>query len=154
MRSRASGGYEPDDRDQAELVELWHLSRAAVALPRLEREALFARHGSERSARLNWVVDQFLARHVGESGVARKWVYVWAERNLRPVSLDASNSPPLGGEGRPVRGRGRGRGRGRVPAVDMSWLGPPPVVSGALGLTPAQIERDLAELVAGKAGGR
>ena len=29
MRSRAAGGLEPDDDDQRELVELWHLSHGA-----------------------------------------------------------------------------------------------------------------------------
>ena len=82
MRAREVGGYEPDDRDQHELSELWHTSRTAIALPSPEREALFAKHGGERGARLAWVVDEFLKAHAGEPNVARKWVYVWSEANL------------------------------------------------------------------------
>lgn len=90
MRPRPAGGYEPDDRDRAELVELWHLSRTAVALPGEERQALFERHGGERGARIAWVVDQFVKAHAGEPGAARKWVYVWSVENLgRQLDLAA-----------------------------------------------------------------
>ena len=71
MREREVGGYEPDDVEQLELVELWHLSRTALA-------------GTSytRSTRITWLVDEFIKKHQGEPYVARKWIYVWAERNL------------------------------------------------------------------------
>ena len=82
MRPRAVGGFEPDDREQHELSELWHTSRTAIALPGPEREALFAKHGSERGARIAWIVDEFMRIHAGEPHVARKWIYVWCEEYL------------------------------------------------------------------------
>lgn len=72
MRSRAVGGYEPDDKDQAELVELWHLSRTALAGTGLDA----------RDHRLQWVCDTFMKEHAGEPHVAYKWIYVWAVDNL------------------------------------------------------------------------
>jgi hypothetical protein len=66
MRPRAVGGFEPDDRDQRELVELWHLSR-------------IVRSARDRSGRLDWVVTEFCLEH---PGCGRKWVYVWSEANL------------------------------------------------------------------------
>jgi hypothetical protein len=87
MREREVGGYEPDDRDQAELVELWHLSRTALAG---QTAAMIAKSGfSLRSARLNWCIDEFLKTHNGEPHVARKWVYVWAEANLGRMVVEA-----------------------------------------------------------------
>ncbi len=95
MRPRPAGGYEPDDRDRAELVELWHLSRTAVALPGEERQALFERHGGERGARIAWVVDRFVKAHAGEPGVAHKWVRVWSVENLgRQLDLAAAPADP------------------------------------------------------------
>jgi hypothetical protein len=79
MRKRPVGGYEPDDREQHELSELWHTSRTAIA----GREAaLIKLHGSERSARVSWVVDAFLVAHEGEPNVKFKWVYVWCVEYL------------------------------------------------------------------------
>jgi hypothetical protein len=79
MRAREVGGYEPDDREQAELVELWHLSRTAHAGRAAE---VIAKYGSLRGARLAWAVDEFLKKHDGEPNVARKWIYVWTETNV------------------------------------------------------------------------
>ena len=91
MRPRSVGGFEPDDRDQHELHELWHTSGTAIALPGPERRALLERHGGERGARLHWVVEQFLREHAGEPNVAHKWVYTWSEANLgRSVPVEAS----------------------------------------------------------------
>lgn len=110
------GGYEPDDADQRELVELWHLSRTA-------------RPSGDRDARLQWLTDEFLRAHAGEPGVARKWVYVWSEANLGRIAMGA----PVG---RPSK---RKASRSRRPIVaDMSWLGPPPPP-----LTTAEIARDV-----------
>jgi len=82
MRQRAVGGYEPDDREQHELSELWHTSRTAIALPVAERQALFDKHGGERGARVAWIVDEFMKAHAGEPNVGRKWVYVWCVEHL------------------------------------------------------------------------
>jgi hypothetical protein len=83
MRAREAGGYEPDDREQHELSELWHLSRTAIALPGSERRALLDKHnGSERSARLYWVITEFLNAHIGEPNVAHKWIYNWCVEHL------------------------------------------------------------------------
>lgn len=95
MRPRAVGGFEPDDRDQHTLSELWHISRTAIALPGPERQALLDKHnGSERSARIAWVVDQFLREHGSEPNVKHKWVYNWCIEYLgrhvetRPIKHD------------------------------------------------------------------
>lgn len=80
MRPRAVGGLEPDEADQSELVELWHLSRVALAgmsLPHQHWSTMYA--GSERHWRIDWVISKFLEAH---PGVARKWVYVWCEAQL------------------------------------------------------------------------
>lgn len=69
MRPRAVGGLEPDDNDQRELVELWHLSRVALAGTGL----------NSRGDRLRWVCDAFTKEH---PDVARKWIYVWVADNL------------------------------------------------------------------------
>lgn len=129
MRPRAVGGYEPDERDQHELSELWHTSRTAIALPGPERQALLDRHGGERGARLHWVVEQFLRAHDGEPHVARKWVYTWSEANLDKIAPGFVEAPPSRSGRRSPGGRSSGRGRRRssaIPRVDMSWLGPPP----------------------------
>jgi hypothetical protein len=87
MRAREVGGYEPDDREQTELVELWHLSRTALAG---RTSAMIAMSGfSLRSARINWCVDEFLKKHDGEPHVARKWIYVWAVDNLGLMVVEA-----------------------------------------------------------------
>lgn len=72
MRSRAVGGYEPDDKEQAELVELWHLSRTALAGTGLDA----------RDHRLQWTLDSFLKAHASEPNVKSKWVYVWLIENI------------------------------------------------------------------------
>lgn len=69
MRPRAVGGYEPDNDEQRELVDLWHLSRTALACD----------PDQSRNARLRWVVDEYMKLH---PDVGRKWVYVWAVDNL------------------------------------------------------------------------
>lgn len=79
MRPRAVGGLEPDDADQRELVELWHLSRTALAGT-----------SPDRGARIDWVVGAFLAEH---PGIARKWVYVWCADHLG-LLLDHANAVP------------------------------------------------------------
>lgn len=143
MRSRAVGGYEPDDRDQHELSELWRTSRTAVALSGPERQALFARHGGERGARIDWVVEQFLKAHAGEPHVARKWVYVWSEANLGRHSTGPVEASP-GRSSRRSSSRGR-RSSSRVPMPDMSWLGPPPPVQAREPQpTPKEMEQDIA----------
>jgi hypothetical protein len=76
LRPRASGGFEPDDTDQAVLVEFWHVSRV---------------FGPDRQVRLGWVVDHFLAIY---PEIARKWIYVWCERYLgRMVDPDPIQIP-------------------------------------------------------------
>lgn len=83
MRAREVGGFEPDDREQHELHELWHTSRTAIALPEVERRALLAKHnGSERSARIDWIVTEFMRAHEGEPNVKFKWVYNWCVEYL------------------------------------------------------------------------
>lgn len=72
MREREVGGYEPDDNDQRNLVELWHLSRTALAGTGLD----------SRSDRIRWVCDAFMKEHKNEPNVAYKWIYVWAVDNL------------------------------------------------------------------------
>jgi hypothetical protein len=72
MRPRAVGGLEPDDADQRELVELWHISRTALATGKFI-------DGRQRIARLEWVIAEFLKAH---PEVARKWVYVWCSEFL------------------------------------------------------------------------
>jgi len=86
MRAREAGGYEPDNRDQTELVELWHLSRTAFAGQAAEA---IAKVGSLRGARIEWCVTEFLRAHNGEPHVARKWVYVWAVDNLGLMVVEA-----------------------------------------------------------------
>lgn len=78
MRPRAVGGYEPDDKEQHELSELWHLSRTACSLE-LAKVYNTARI---REIRITWVVDAFLREHAGEPNVSRKWIYAWTERNI------------------------------------------------------------------------
>lgn len=82
MRPRAVGGFEPDDKDQAVLVELWHLSRTALS-------------GStaDRSARIAWIVDAFMREHGTEPNVGRKWIYVWCVDNLGTLTLDFTKPP-------------------------------------------------------------
>ena len=86
MRAREVGGFEPDDKDQTELVELWHLSRTAFAGQTAEA---IAKSGSLRGARIEWCVTEFLKKHDGEPHVARKWVYVWAVDNLGLMVVEA-----------------------------------------------------------------
>lgn len=69
MRPRAVGGLEPDDDDQRELVELWHLSRTALAGTGLD----------SKDHRRQWVIDSFVKAH---PGVGYKWVYNWVIDNL------------------------------------------------------------------------
>lgn len=72
MRPRAAGGQEPDDVEQAILVDLWHLSRTVVSdLP--------YRDDGNRMARLTWVVNAFVKTH---PEVPRKFVYIWSQDNL------------------------------------------------------------------------
>jgi len=80
MRERAVGGWEPDDTEQHELVELWHVSRIAFAGK--DAAELIAKHGSVFGARIAWIVDEFLKKHQGEPHVVNKWIYVWAVENL------------------------------------------------------------------------
>lgn len=151
MRPRASGGHEPDDRDQHELHELWHTSRTAIALPGPERQALLDRHGGERGARLHWVVDQFLRAHEGEPHVAWKWVYTWSEANLgRSVPVEASLGRRGGRRSSTSRRPSSRAGRSSaIPRADMSWLGPAPPPSAydphylVRDLTPQDMERDI-----------
>lgn len=82
MRAREVGGYEPDDREQHELSELWHTSRTAIAVGGEERRKKLALHGSERSWRISWIVDEFLKAHDGEPNVKFKWVYNWCVEHL------------------------------------------------------------------------
>jgi hypothetical protein len=72
MRPRAVGGFEPDERDQLALLELWHLSRTALAGTGLDA----------REHRLQWTIDAFLKEHGHEPNVTHKWIYVWAVDNL------------------------------------------------------------------------
>lgn len=71
MRPRAVGGFEPDDKDQAVLVALWHLSRTALS-----------GKPCGHSDRITWIVDAFLREHGTEPNVGRKWIYVWCTDNL------------------------------------------------------------------------
>jgi len=155
MRPRASGGYEPDDRDQHELSELWHTSRVAIALPDLERRALLERHGGERGARLRWVVDQFLRAHAGEPHVAEKWVYTWSEANLGRIAPGLAEARAVSRRSPARRSPGRGRGRrlsSVIPKADMSWLGsaPPPSAEDphylVRDLSARDMERDIARV--------
>ncbi len=75
MRARAVGGLEPDEKEQAELVELWHLSRTALASSANAPGFL----ATSRTDRIRWAVDEFCKAH---PSVARKWPYVWAVDNL------------------------------------------------------------------------
>lgn len=70
MRPRAIGGLEPDDEEQRELVELWHLSRTALAG---DTDQL------TRSARIRWICAAFCKAH---PDIAFKWVYVWTVDNV------------------------------------------------------------------------
>jgi len=72
MRPRVVGGFEPDTREQAELVELWHLSRTALS----------GTGRNTRADRISWACDAFLKEHKDEPNVARKWIYVWAVDNV------------------------------------------------------------------------
>lgn len=74
MRPRAAGGYEPDETEQRELTELWHLGATAVARA--------ADRSAARLDRLTWVVGAFMKKHEGGPNVARKWIWVWAVDNL------------------------------------------------------------------------
>ena len=78
MRPRAVGGYEPDDTDQAKLVELWHLSRTALS-----------GKPCTRGDRLEWVVQMFMQESNGGIGVARKWIWVWCVDNLGLIFVAA-----------------------------------------------------------------
>lgn len=68
MRAREAGGLEPDDAEQRELTELWHISRTALS-----------GKVDTKSARREWVIDQFLRGH---PDVARKWVHEWVWSQL------------------------------------------------------------------------
>lgn len=74
MRPREVGGFEPDEAEQAELTELWHLGATALSMA--------ADRSRARLERLQWVVDAFMAKHQGEPNVARKWVWIWSADNL------------------------------------------------------------------------
>jgi hypothetical protein len=78
MRERAVGGYEPDDVEQRELVELWHLSRGMAPFS----VELLSKHGTPRGVRIAWVVDEYMKQHEGKPNVKRKWIYVWCEAAL------------------------------------------------------------------------
>ena len=108
MRTREVGGYEPDETEQQELFTMWHTSRTAIALPGPERQALLDKHnGSERSARIAWIVDEFLKVHAGEPNVARKWIYVWCEAVLgRPIEARTVTTKDAWGHTRIVGGFG------------------------------------------------
>lgn len=83
MRARAVGGLEPDEAEQRELVQLWHLSRTGLSRPLFS--APLSQPGCgyvpppDRAERIAWVVDMFLREH---PNVGRKWVYVWCEAEL------------------------------------------------------------------------
>lgn len=88
-----AGGYEPDELEQTEIVELWHLSKTALAydsnpdstdlVPSVRwEEKLRERFGSVRRARISWVVEEFVRANVGKPNVAAKWIYCWAIDNL------------------------------------------------------------------------
>lgn len=81
MRAREVGGYEPDDREQNELHELFFMARG-VAFAGKNTAELIAKHGSVRGAQIAWVVDAFLKAHAGEPNVVRKWVYNWCVERL------------------------------------------------------------------------
>lgn len=86
MRKREVGGYEPDDAEQAELVELWHLSRTALA-------GQLSGNTCDREARIRWCVDQFLDKHQHTPNVAGKWVHNWAVNNLGLLTRDLREYP-------------------------------------------------------------
>lgn len=81
MREREVGGFEPDDKEQNELHELFFMARGIAFAGRNVAE-LIAKHGSERGAQVAWVVDEFLKAHAGEPNVKHKWVYVWCVEHL------------------------------------------------------------------------
>lgn len=72
MRPRASGGFEPDEAEQAELTDLWLLSRTALAGTGFD----------DREHRLRWAVEAFMKDHAGQENVAHKWVWNWSADNL------------------------------------------------------------------------
>jgi hypothetical protein len=72
VRPRAVGGFEPDDKDQQILVELWHLSLTALS----------GSGNTSRDNRLQWVIDSFMKEHGKEPNVAHKWIYVWCVDNI------------------------------------------------------------------------
>lgn len=113
MRPRAVGGLEPDDVEQRELVELWHISRTALS----NRCYTLGTMGY-RSARLDWVVDEFLKAH---PEVARKWICVWCERYLgvlaNPDAVPVPawmDGPTNSGHASPVPSRKRARSKNRT----------------------------------------
>lgn len=76
MRPREVGGLEPDDTEQKELVELWHLSRLVTL---------------DRNTRITWVVDEYCNAY---PSAPRKFIYVWCERYLgRLTDPDAITMP-------------------------------------------------------------
>jgi hypothetical protein len=82
MRERKVGGYEPDEREQRELSELWHTSRTAIAVGADARRAAILKHGNEHYWRMHWCIDEFMKAHAGEPNVAHKWVYNWCVEYL------------------------------------------------------------------------
>lgn len=75
MRPRPVGGYEPDDAEQLELVQMWHLSRTALA----GKKTHDGYSVDTPMLRRQWVIDTFLKEH---PGTPRKWVAVWVTDNL------------------------------------------------------------------------
>ena len=71
MKRRVVGGWMPDEAEQMELVQLWHVSRTALS-----------GKACSRVDRIDWLVTEFLDAHRDEPNVARKWVYCWAIDNI------------------------------------------------------------------------
>ena len=72
MRPREVGGFEPDEREQRELTDLWSLSRTALAGTGFD----------DREHRLRWTVDSFMKLKAGTPNLAYKWVWNWSSDNL------------------------------------------------------------------------
>ena len=83
MKPRSVGGLEPDENEQLELINYYHLARTALC------DQPGYQYGSplkQKTMRIDYAVSEFVKAH---PDVARKWPYVWLvdEVNMKHGSV-------------------------------------------------------------------